>query len=426
MNTVRVSDGEVREAYRQRNHKVNAKYIFFDANKVSLEEIEISDSEIDNYYREQQDEYQVPEQRKIEYVLFEGKPSAEDSAQVWKDIQDILQRIQAGADFEEMAKESDDEGSRDKGGDLGFFGRGDMVKPFEEAAFSAKVGEVVGPVETQHGLHIIQTLARKTEDGETSVHARHILLKYKTSPETYDDLNDRAKYFYDEASNSQSKYFTEIAEQEGLALKESPLFQKGGFVPGIGMAARINLFAFQEKLNWVSPPMSSGDNIIVFRISEIQKSHIRPLEEVESTIRNSIQREKQKNKAGDNCGQVWQKIDGGMAFEQAASEDSLEIQETGLIQLQSYVSGIGRDAGFSGTAFKLEVGDVSGPVEGTRGYYLIKVIDRTEVDEETMNSDEIESIKQELYRSKQQQMFAAWYNDLKEKAQIEDYRDQFF
>ena len=425
ISTIRVTDREAREAYRLENEKLNAKYIFIDPNMMSLENIEVSDSEVENYYNEHREEYLVPEKRKIEYVLFEYLPSLADSIQTRQDIQDIYDQIIQGADFEELAKESDDSGSKDKGGDLGYFGKGTMVKPFEDAAFSAQVGDVVGPIETQHGLHVIEVLDRKMEDGEIKVHARHILLQYKASPETYDGIMDKSDYLYDEATKTKGQHFAEIAEQEGLTVRETPLFQEGGFVPGIGMSARVQFFAFNEKLNWISQPMRAGENTIVFRISEIQKPHYKPLEDVTSTIENTIQKDKQKSKAGDHCHQVWSKISGGMKFEDAAQQDSLEIFETGLISLQSYISRVGRDAHFSGAAFQLKVGEVSQPVEGTRGYYLINVFQRIDFDEDTYETEK-ESQKQRLLQQKQQMIMMAYIDNLKEEADIEDYRNQYF
>ena len=135
-----------------------------------------------------------------------------------------------------LAKEySEDESNASEGGDLGFFGKGTMVKPFEDVAFSSKVGDIVGPVETPFGLHLIQIVARKTEDNETKVHARHILLKYKMSSETYNNISDRSEYLSSEISKSKEDTFKELIELEGYTVQETPLFQKGGFIPGIGM-----------------------------------------------------------------------------------------------------------------------------------------------------------------------------------------------
>ncbi|HEY0006183.1 MAG TPA: peptidylprolyl isomerase [Pyrinomonadaceae bacterium] len=95
--------------------------------------------------------------------------------------EDILKRVRGGEDFGELAKQfSTDKGNKDKGGDLGWFGRGEMVKPFEDAAFALQPGQISEIVETPFGFHIIKVEERKTEkkDGkdEEQVHARHILI----------------------------------------------------------------------------------------------------------------------------------------------------------------------------------------------------------------------------------------------------------
>ena len=426
LSTVRITDAELRETYRLENEKVNAKYLFIDLNDVSLENIIITDSEIHSYYQEHEEEYREPEKRKIEYVFLEGKPTRDDSAQTRYDAQDILDQINQEADFEELVNlYSKDAGTASKGGDLGFFGKGAMLKPFEEVAFAAKVGDVVGPVETQLGLHIIEILATKLEEGEKKVHARHILLKYETSPETYDALYEKAQYFDDEVMRTKGKHFTELAEQEELTVKETTPFQEGRLIPGIGIESRANHLVFQENIGWVSEPFSSNKNIFVFRISDIQKAYIKPLEEVKTTIERILQREKQKSKAGEICLQVWEKISGGMDFDAAAEEDSLEIKETGLFSLQSFVSGVGRDAPFSGAAFRLKTGQVSQPIEGARGYYILRVIERSVFDEQTFEAAK-EIQKQTILQRKQQMVYMAWYNKLQEKADIKDYRNLYF
>jgi parvulin-like peptidyl-prolyl isomerase len=105
-----------------------------------------------------------------------------DPKQTKAKAEDVLKRLRAGGDFNALAKEfSVDTSNKDQGGDLGWFGRGMMVKPFEDAAFALKPGELSGIVETQFGYHIIKLEERRMQDSPTGqpveqVHARHILI----------------------------------------------------------------------------------------------------------------------------------------------------------------------------------------------------------------------------------------------------------
>jgi parvulin-like peptidyl-prolyl isomerase len=409
-----------------KNEKVKAQYLFFDPKQVSGDNIAVTDEMIEKYYKDHQKEYLQPEMRQVQYIKFELKPSKEDTLQTLETAQFIIEEIQAGSDFEELARDfSKDPGSAAKGGDLGFIGKGTMVKPFEEAVFSAKPGSLIGPVETQFGLHIIEVLARKREKGETQVHARHILLKHEISSETYDDIQLDARSFYNELTENKKITFASLAEQKKYTVSESPLFREAGFIPGIGMSNLISRRAFKNEIGWISEPVRSGDNLFIFRISKIQKAGVKPLEEIKTTITRNLERQKQIQMAEKQASEIWNTIKSGTDFEKAARQAGLDIQETDFFSLQSPLPQIGQDPKFSGTAFSLEKEAVSPPVEGNRGYYLIKLIDRKEVTTSLFESDK-ENLKKQLLGQKQQQMYAAWEKQLREKADIEDYREDYF
>jgi len=173
---IRITEDEIKREYLKQNQTVKVNYVFIDPQKMAVKDIEINDDLIGDYYKNNSDEFKEEEKRQIQYVIFSTTATAKDSSEIRELADDILQRIQDGDDFGELAEiYSEDPGSKDKGGVLGFFSKGVMVKAFEDAAFSGKPGEIVGPIQTQHGLHIIKIEEKKTENSEEKVNARHIL-----------------------------------------------------------------------------------------------------------------------------------------------------------------------------------------------------------------------------------------------------------
>jgi peptidyl-prolyl cis-trans isomerase C len=126
-------------------------------------DIHITDEERELYYQKNSDHFSAPEQVQASHILFMTTPETPDSERTRKrlELAGLQGQIEKGADFSEMAKKHSDCPSKEKGGDLGFFERGKMVKPFEEVAFTLNPGEVSDIVETQFGYHLIKVLARK-------------------------------------------------------------------------------------------------------------------------------------------------------------------------------------------------------------------------------------------------------------------------
>lgn len=139
--------------------------------------VKVSDAEIEKYYNENKDRFTVEEQVEASHILVEDEETAKE----------ILNKLNNGSDFAELAKEYSLDGSASRGGNLGFFPRGRMVKPFEEAAFALQVGEISEPVKTDFGYHIIKVTDRqeaKTLSLEESKEDIRSTLLYQKQMET--------------------------------------------------------------------------------------------------------------------------------------------------------------------------------------------------------------------------------------------------
>ena len=165
-----------------------------------------------------------------------------------------------------------------------------MVKEFEEACFKAKPGEIVGPVRTQYGLHIIKVIAKDNRELKIA----DIKLGVRASSETIESQRKRAEDFSHTVSG---KKFVQEASALGLDIKTTPPFTKDSPIPGIGFNKTISDWAFSNKLGSVSPVFKIRGGFAVFTISEIKEAGIRPLEEVREAIKVRVRREKLKDKA---------------------------------------------------------------------------------------------------------------------------------
>ena len=127
--------------------------------------VKVTEEEVKEYYEKNKDKFKEPEQVRARHILIKVDPNADEKK--WKEAEEkakeIKKRIEKGEDFAKLAKEfSDDPGTKNRGGELGFFTKGRMVPEFEAAAFALKPGEVSDPVKTVYGYHIIQTLEKKS------------------------------------------------------------------------------------------------------------------------------------------------------------------------------------------------------------------------------------------------------------------------
>ncbi|MGB5745870.1 MAG: peptidylprolyl isomerase [Desulfobacterales bacterium] len=127
--------------------------------------IAITDEETNAYYTGNPQLFKQPEKVKASHILIKVEPTADDAkkAEAGKKIEEIQQKLKEGGDFAQLAKEYSEGPSSTKGGDLGYFQRGQMVKPFEDTAFSMKANEVSGRVETRFGYHLIKVYDKKPE-----------------------------------------------------------------------------------------------------------------------------------------------------------------------------------------------------------------------------------------------------------------------
>lgn len=343
-----------------------------------------------------------------------------DSIAALKTAKDLIARAKRGEDFAELAKKySKDFGSGARGGDLGWFGKGRMAKPFEEAAYKAHPGQIVGPVRSQFGYHVINVLAKDNREAKIA----DIRMTIAASSRTKSDLQQHAQelsYF------AQQGDFVKEAEKDKYAAVETPPFTKNGVIPGIGMNSAVNKFAFNGKAGAISEPLTVQNGIGVFMISEVKEAGIRPFDEMKGSIENQLRRDKKMAKLKAMAAEMRQSLAPGDSLQKIAQKRiGLVAQHLPPFAMGGFIPGLGRDPGFIGGIVNLKVGEVSKPVEGQRGVFLVKLLSRTPFDSAAYKNQR-ENIRVQLLSDKRGRFFSDWSDQLKKAADIVDNRDQFY
>ena len=422
--TVQVSPPEVRHYFETQSRKVDAEYLFVPASTISDDAVQVSDGEIQARYEENQEEYRHPDQIRMSFVLFPKVPSAKDSVDVYEEITNLGKEIEAGADFEELARAvSEDEGTAENGGDLGTFGRGRMVAPFEEVAFALEPGQVSDAVMTPFGWHLIKVEERLDEDGKEEVRARHILLRLKASRQTQEEIFSWAEEFRDRASRAG---FESAVSAAGMQPNDSGFLAKNSPVPrlGVGTSWMVNLF-LDSEIGTVSNALERDDYFWIAHLTDRRAEGATPLAEVRDAIARKLRNEKKSELVGQRLQAIRIQIDQGATLESAAAAADLEVRTSGPFARTESVPGVGQGNAFIGAAFRLNVGDISEVVSMPRGAYLIRVVEKTPVDEAAFDETR-EQLTEQLLRQRQTEALQTWYAQMYETANIEDNRHFFF
>jgi len=331
----------------------------------------------------------------------------------------IYQELLNGADFEEMAKlHSNDPGSGQRGGDLGWFGKGTMVKEFEDACFNAKVGEIQSPLKTTFGYHIIEVLNQFS-----GVFVVEKIVNAVTQSATTLDANYTAAG--DFSFLAEKNGFQKEAELMDYNIQETPLFdEKSVSIPGIGANKRLIKFAFENGMNDISEVHKTPMGFVVAQISDIVPAGVQSFEEVETRVRQQVLNEKRFEGAKNLAENILARVNGKIDMIPTL-DPRIQVQSTGRINAMSNIPGVGQDYSFISTALSVDKGQISGPVKGLRGYYIISVTDKTEFDSSAY-SIQRSTIRNNLLQERKNTFINAWLTQLKEEADIVDNRHIFY
>jgi peptidyl-prolyl cis-trans isomerase D len=376
-----------------------------------------SNEQVQSYYDQHKDDrFTEQEQVHARHILIPLTPDADDAAKAAarKKAEDLLAKVKAGGDFAALAKEnSGDPGSASKGGDLGFFPRGRMVGPFEEAAFSLEPGTISEIIESPFGFHIIKVEEKNPGGPQPLEKVRDQIVNSLTEERGLEMAHQQADT--DRRAVVQGKPLAEAVGSRPV--QETPAFAATDDIPGVGRVKAFSDAAFGLDLNQPSDIIEGDDVLYMLTPIERIEPSVPPLDEVRAKVETDAKRARAEKVAQDKGEALRAKAkDAGLA--KAAEEMGVALEETGTFERRSgAVPKLGMAPDLRADAFALTKESPLGPrtynVNGDAVVVALK--DRVPADPAKL-ADAKAEIKETLLNQKQQDALVAFMNELKERA----------
>ena len=449
---ITLSDKEVEDEFKRRNDKAKLSVVAFPADKFRAG-LEATDAETAAYFEEHKNELKVPDKRKVRYALVDMqgirsrtqispqdiarsyednqqqyatpeqvrashillKTEGKDEAVVKKQAEELLAKVKSGADFADLAtKNSQDETSAVKGGDLDFFGKGRMVPEFDKVAFTLAPGQISDLVKTQYGFHIIKVTEKKPATTKTLEEVRAQIedqLKWDRAQaeaqRISDDVAGKLKLAAD---------FDTIAKPRGLTVGESTLFSREEPITGLGMAPAAVERAFELKDGEISEAIRTPQGFAFLMVTGKQDAYVPKLEEVKVRVKDEVLKKKAVDLARQRAATVAAQMKSG-DFDAAAKAAGVEVKTTDFIARGAPIPDVGTSPAVDAAAFALAAGAVSDPIVTDNGAVIVKVLERKAPTAEELATGR-EALRTELLNERRNRFYAAYMTKARDRMKV--------
>ena len=370
LDSIQVTDAEVRDRYRLEQEKINLQFIrlpfsnfasavkvteddikkFYDRNKESLKEplkvqveylsypfetfaskIELNAKEIEDYYQTNREtKFHSPKQAKVRYISIRLEPNADakqkDDAKAR--AARILSEARSGKDFAQLAKQNSTDPSAAKGGDLGWVSPGQFPPPLEKAVFSLPKGGISDVVETPGGLQIVKVEDLKEEKTQSLKEATpeiSRILKTEKGKREAATAADR-----DREKVLSGTDFAKVAQDSGLALNTTRLFSNGEVLPELGQNPEFYKTALSLSGKDIAPVIEGSNAYYLMRLKDRKEPAVPPLDAVRPIIEKDIISSKSAELARQKASAMLDQLKKEKNIAKIAAQNSLPVEETGF------------------------------------------------------------------------------------------------
>jgi peptidyl-prolyl cis-trans isomerase D len=418
------SDAEIKAAYEKNKSKYQVpekrvvRFALVDLNQLR-QSSQISDDELKLQYQKDIQQYQVPNRVHVQHILLMtvGKPDAEVE-EIRQKAEDVLKQAKKGGKFEDLAKKySEDPGTKDKGGDLGWITQGQTVPEFEKTAFGLDKDKISDLVKTQYGFHIIKVLDKETahtkpfEEVKDSIKSPLLLSKAdKQASDLADQLSATIR-----RSNKTS--LDDLAKQFHLTVGETRPVSPTDPVLELGNSQEAKDAIFRLRQGDLSLPIRTDRGYIVLSVKEILPAHQGTLEEVREKVVAELKQQKANEMARAKAEDLAKRVKAGEKFDAAAKSLGLEPKTSDLFARNGSVSGAASGKQLS-AAFHMKAGEVGPPLSLGSNWFVYRVAEKQDPNPEDFAKQKKELTEQVL-QTKRTAAFEAFRNALEARLKQE-------
>jgi peptidyl-prolyl cis-trans isomerase D len=409
---ITVTDAEINAAYEKNKAKYQVpekrvvRYAIVDVNQVR-QGLQISDDQLKAQYQQNIQQYQVPNRVHVEHILLMtvGKPDAEVE-EIKKKAQDILNQAKKGSSFEDLAKKySEDPGTKDKGGDLGWIVQGQTVAEFEKAAFSLPKGSISDLVKTQYGFHILKIMDKESAHTKPFDEVKDSIRTPLLLSEADKKAGDIADKLSQAIRQSNKVSLDDLAQQYHLTVGETRPVAATDPLLEVGNSTDVKVSVHTDR------------GYLVLSIKQILPSHQGSLEEVRDKVIAELKQEKASAEARTKADQLVAKVKAGEKFDAAAKALGLEAKTSDDFARAGSISNVASGKQLA-AAFRLKAGDVGPPLNLGSNWLVYEVVGKQEPKPEDFDKQKKE-ITDAVLQNKRSLAFEAFRTALEDRLKKE-------
>ena len=374
LSQVEISEDDARAAFEanaedyHREEERVIRYLLVETSRLRRT-LPVDEVELKAYYDQHVDDFLEGEQARARHILFQLAPDATEITRGETELRanGVANIVRSGGDFATVAAEhSDDPGSKDRGGDLGWFGRGQMVPEFENVVFSAKPGDIVGPIKSQFGYHVIKVEGFRPEHQqpfeEVQEQIRFRVLEDRAVGETEARAGVLARRLKSEHPDAQDQWQAIADEDEAVVLNQSLPFSTGEAIAGASDGPELADAVFASSVGEITGPVAVPRGWIVWQLAEVRAAGIPPLEDVRTEVEQKLRRERAVELAADQGRQLAERWRGGEDGSTLAAEYGSNVTEARQHRRGQIVGALGVMPRLDSAVFTASEDEVLGPI----------------------------------------------------------------